>query len=521
MMRKILFFIFLTVIFSSFCFAETLKLKNGRTVEGKIIEKTDEYVLFEVSGVAIKYYADEIENTAEIGLTMPQDDSAGKTGREIYTITKIAGKQIFKDEIWRYSFEYPADWQILPKDKTLEGFNVALRPQVSEDLPEVTVNIQRGRISDTYLRDDLTPEKLLESLIKFSAYTEHQPAEAVSFSHVSGYKIKAFKRKTIVLTDVKELEDGLEAAYRVTDDYYFFSPSFAGDKNDNRFFVIVVAYTLYSEVDSDRPNIKDNEILHKFNSQFKLKNQKTEESLKQARQILNSFNYSSTPSISAVKETITGFGAATLPKPDELMQIMPARLPVGKLQELQEYLQKGTKFLMDKQYREAIPELEKALNINPTHAAVLYYLGRAYFSLGDTERAMGYYQKVLQVVPNYPDVYVDMGLLYAGLGRFEEAIRYYEKAIELNPDNIMAYNSLAFAYTSLGKYREATDNFKKSIKVRADNAEAYVGLGLLYSSSGQYQEAKENFRQAREILQAKGDTQALKTIDDYLKGLPQ
>jgi|GEM_PF-469913 len=44
------------------CFAETVVLKSGKTLQGKIVEKTDKYVKIEVAGVAITYFMDEIKS---------------------------------------------------------------------------------------------------------------------------------------------------------------------------------------------------------------------------------------------------------------------------------------------------------------------------------------------------------------------------------------------------------------------------------------------------------------------------
>lgn len=56
-----------TAIIASFCFlipafAETVVLKSGKTVEGKILEKTDAHIKIEISGIGITYYRDEIES---------------------------------------------------------------------------------------------------------------------------------------------------------------------------------------------------------------------------------------------------------------------------------------------------------------------------------------------------------------------------------------------------------------------------------------------------------------------------
>lgn len=42
--------------------AETIVLKSGKSVEGKIIEKTDKSIKVDIEGIIVTYYLDEIEN---------------------------------------------------------------------------------------------------------------------------------------------------------------------------------------------------------------------------------------------------------------------------------------------------------------------------------------------------------------------------------------------------------------------------------------------------------------------------
>lgn len=54
------------IIFSFFCipifsFAETIYLKSGKTVEGKILERNDKYIKIDFYGVSLVYYLDEIK----------------------------------------------------------------------------------------------------------------------------------------------------------------------------------------------------------------------------------------------------------------------------------------------------------------------------------------------------------------------------------------------------------------------------------------------------------------------------
>jgi len=49
------------IFFSSICWAETIYLKNGTKVEGKIVEKTEQQVKVDISGITLTYFTDEID----------------------------------------------------------------------------------------------------------------------------------------------------------------------------------------------------------------------------------------------------------------------------------------------------------------------------------------------------------------------------------------------------------------------------------------------------------------------------
>ena len=65
MKRKVFIFfdiVILLFLLISYSFAETITLKSGRTVKGKVIEKTNKYVKIDFQGVSLTYFLDEIEN---------------------------------------------------------------------------------------------------------------------------------------------------------------------------------------------------------------------------------------------------------------------------------------------------------------------------------------------------------------------------------------------------------------------------------------------------------------------------
>ena len=75
--NKFCFLSFLFLCFISFnAHADTVKLKNGQVIEGKIIEKTNQYLKIEINGVVFTYYPEDLEQIAAVSSSEKQPLSA-------------------------------------------------------------------------------------------------------------------------------------------------------------------------------------------------------------------------------------------------------------------------------------------------------------------------------------------------------------------------------------------------------------------------------------------------------------
>jgi V8-like Glu-specific endopeptidase len=97
-MHKKLFLFFLFLIFSTlFSYPETIKLKNGKTIEAKIIEKTDTAVKLDINGASVAYFLDEIESITGKSLSSHEEQagSGPKAPRDIFKSVSPAIVSIF------------------------------------------------------------------------------------------------------------------------------------------------------------------------------------------------------------------------------------------------------------------------------------------------------------------------------------------------------------------------------------------------------------------------------------------
>lgn len=148
------------------------------------------------------------------------------------------------------------------------------------------------------------------------------------------------------------------------------------------------------------------------------------------------------------------------------------------------YLFKGSNYLIDKQYQQAIKEFKEALRLKPDDLDLYYYLGICNHKLKQYQQALPYLQKAIEKESN-DELYYYLGACYYHLGQLTEAITYLKKTIQINPDDAEAYSLLGISNYFLGR----------------------VGL------------ARENLYKAKELFQKKGDYLNSREVEDFLSKL--
>lgn len=193
----------------------------------------------------------------------------------------------------------------------------------------------------------------------------------------------------------------------------------------------------------------------------------------------------------------------------------------------------GQLFMSGYNEKRGIPELQKALRINPLAPEVLVALGRAdldgYKLAAGRERA----QRALQVNPEYVPAKVLLADLNISDERFDDALNAAQDAVKLAPRDESALARLAAArqlvtdelgvldaeqtvlkqnqspalfYDALGerlsdrrKYHPAERAFLQAIAADPSRASAKIGLGMLYMQIGRETEAHALFDEAFDL----------------------
>ncbi|MBM3248472.1 MAG: hypothetical protein FJZ10_03495 [Candidatus Omnitrophica bacterium] len=132
MEKKIFIAVFLLILMSSFAFAETIILKSGQKHEGKIVERTDEYIKIDIGvGMPVTYFLDEIE----------------KIDKDLTITTR--NENIYINEEYGISLVFPQNWHVY------EGGNL-----------RKTIEIEAKLIGSSYSDYEKSNEKILVKVFK-------------------------------------------------------------------------------------------------------------------------------------------------------------------------------------------------------------------------------------------------------------------------------------------------------------------------------------------------------------------
>lgn len=106
---------------------------------------------------------------------------------------------------------------------------------------------------------------------------------------------------------------------------------------------------------------------------------------------------------------------------------------------------------------------------NEKEEAELYYKnGNTKYNLNDFKGAILDYSKAIELNPQYTIVYYNRGVAKHDLKNYIGAILDYNKAIKLNPQYAEAYFNRGNARYELKNYRGAASDFDKANKLNSD-----------------------------------------------------
>jgi tetratricopeptide (TPR) repeat protein len=191
---------------------------------------------------------------------------------------------------------------------------------------------------------------------------------------------------------------------------------------------------------------------------------------------------------------------------------------------LKQFFDQGQLLYSQSRYIEAASMFEQALPLakDKNIPVVLARLAESYGKAAgaestpdvrkqDQEKALDYYQKALQLNPTDAALHNNLGSLYADMGKVTEAQAEFQKAAELNPTGASTYYyNMGVIFVNKGNMDEAAVALKKCTELDPTNANGWYWYGMALLG-------KAEFKPDGSMVPAPGTLEAFQT---YLKLAP-
>ena len=172
--------------------------------------------------------------------------------------------------------------------------------------------------------------------------------------------------------------------------------------------------------------------------------------------------------------------------------------------DFEQYINEGFLFIDDEQLGRGIRSLERAAEMAPTNAALLYFVGEHFFKTGKTSRARNYLARAYEISPGDRRISLLLGLTCADEGEVDRAKRLLNSATALGGSSFAAHYGLGRLFVAEEKWWKALQEFKLALASKA-SPEAHYALGCLYYQLRRDSLAARHLRKAVEMDDGYGE----------------
>ena len=139
------------------------------------------------------------------------------------------------------------------------------------------------------------------------------------------------------------------------------------------------------------------------------------------------------------------------------------------------------------------------LQVEPTQADAIHFLGMIASQVGKHEMAVEYMRRAIALKGNVAAFHYNLGNTFKNQGKLDEAVACYRRALELKPDDAEALDNLGTAYLDQGRLDEAAACYRRALELKPDFAEVYSNLGVVLKTQGKLDEAVASCSRALEL----------------------
>ena len=159
----------------------------------------------------------------------------------------------------------------------------------------------------------------------------------------------------------------------------------------------------------------------------------------------------------------------------------------------------------------ALPDLQRAIQLDPNFAVGYMGVGNEYYSLSQTSRASEYIAKAFQLRDHASErekIAIDATYYLNVTGELSKAGQAYQQEIDGYPNSQGAHLNLGVVYAEQGQYDKAAELTRQEMQLNSDNVAPYDNLADAYIALQRFDDARQTIREAQ-----------AKKLDDYITRL--
>ena len=149
------------------------------------------------------------------------------------------------------------------------------------------------------------------------------------------------------------------------------------------------------------------------------------------------------------------------------------------------YYKRANTFFFEDKFKEALADIQIAIELNPEVAFYHFKQGEYYMSgdTADAKSAEKAYLKAIELDPEAEEVRIKYGILLLAKQRYNETIEQMNAVMSINPANPDALFFIGMAYKETGDTLRATLKFRETVEMNNTYYNAYMQLAYLFLDS--------------------------------------
>ena len=149
----------------------------------------------------------------------------------------------------------------------------------------------------------------------------------------------------------------------------------------------------------------------------------------------------------------------------------------------------------------ALPDEQRAIELDPNFAEAYAALGTSYGNMGEASRAAEYFTKAFELREHASErekLAISASYYAHVTGELDKGVQSYQEWISSYPRDFVPYTNLGTVYSSLGQWQKSIDEYRETLRLEPGTLPPYIDIPNSLLALQRPDEARQIIQQAHE-----------------------